>query len=61
MATPEEKQRNLTAIMNWSLRQTGDATATSQFTEMDPEVIFNSSSPTQELLVPYGGALDLLG
>ena len=40
MATPEEKQRNLTAIMNWSLRQTGDATATSQFTEMDPEVIF---------------------
>ena len=57
MATPEEKQRNLTAIMNWSLR----CTATSQFTEMDPEVIFNSSSPTQELLVPYGGALDLLG
>ena len=39
MATPEEQQRNLRAIMNWSLRQTGDGTASSRFTEMDPEVI----------------------
>ena len=37
LGNPEEQQRNLTAIRNWSLRQTGDATATSQFTEMDPD------------------------